>query len=279
MLSTASNSRRRHRLIIPLAACVATLGGLPAAAQEMAPHRAAYDVGLLDHGKRGEKSVGTYAYELKATCDSYIIYQRLRLEIDGGRATVVTEQQSQMTESRDGRKLEFEHRSIVGGKQSSLVKGEATLDDDGPGQSRFSEPAGQSIALPAGTQFPIAITRATVQHAKAGDGSFDALFFYGEKVKPPQAVNVLMGKVPKRLADLALPKNAGALIDGHARIYYRAGFFDAEAKAKGEQAAFEVSSLMLDNGVELYGTHEEGDGGGIEYRVTKLESLPRPHCN
>ena len=34
--------------------------------------------------------------------------------------------------------------------------------------------------------FPNAMTRATIQHAKAGDTGFDALFFFGEKVKPPQ---------------------------------------------------------------------------------------------
>jgi hypothetical protein len=261
---------------LAIAACIVAS---PLAAQEMASHRAAYDVNMLEHGKPDSNSIGTYAYELRASCDGYAINQLLRLEIDRGRASVVTEQQSQMTESRDGTKLTFDHRSMIGGKQAGAMKGEATLDSDGgTGQARFTEPAGQSIALPAGTMFPIAIARATVRHAKAGDGGFDALFFYGEKVKPPQAVNVLIGKVPKRLADLAPPKGADALLKGRDRIFYRGGFFEAEAKAKGEQAAFEMSSLILDNGIELWGTHEEGDGGGIEYHITRLESLPAPSC-
>ena len=108
--------------------------------------------------------------------------------------------------------------------------------------------------------------------------SFDALFFYGEKVKPPQAVNVLIGRVPKRLADLQIPAGAEGLVGGRSRIYYRGGFFDAQPKGQGEQAAFEMSSLVLDNGIELYGTHEEGEGG-IEYRITRLEALPKPNCN
>ena len=33
-----------------------------------------------------------------------------------------------------------------------------------------------------------------------------------------------------------------------------------------------MSSITLDNGIELYGTHEESDGG-IEYRITRLEAL------
>ena len=60
--------------------------------------------------------------------------------------------------------------------------------------------------------------------------------------------------------------------------YYRAGFFDAQADGKGQgEPAYEMSSVTLDNGVELYGTHEESDGG-IEYRITRLEPLPKPEC-
>lgn len=256
--------------------CVVVSGG--ASAQELQSHRAAYSVATLERGKPVGGTPGTYAYELRQTCDGFIVNQRLRLEIEGGRTPIVSEQQSQMTESRDGRKLHFEHRSTANGKQTSFVKGDATLDDDGRGQSRFSEPEGQSVALPAGTLFPVAVTRATLRHAKAGDGGFDGLFFFGEKVKPPQSVNMVIGKVPKRLADLPIPEGAAGMVNGRDRIYFRGGFFDTDPKEKGDVPAFEMSSLTLDNGIELYGTHEQGEGG-IEYRITRLESLPKPNCN
>src|SRR6478752_1254504 len=126
---------------------------LPAAAQELQPHRAAYAVNLLEKGKPGVGAPGTYAFEVKQTCDGYVISQRMRLEVDGGKGSVVSEQTSQMTESRDGRKLRFEHHSSMNGKQTSVMRGEASLDDDGRGQSLYSEPEGQSVALPAGTLF------------------------------------------------------------------------------------------------------------------------------
>ena len=112
------------------------------------------------------------------TCDGYVVNQRLRLEIAGARGTVVSEQQSQMTESRDGKKLRFEHRTTTDGRQTSLLKGEALLGDDGTGQARFTDPEGQTVALPAGTLFPVAIARETIRQAKAGESGFDALFFY-----------------------------------------------------------------------------------------------------
>jgi len=264
--------------VIPWALLAATTFAPLAVAQDMQPHRAVYAATMLEKGKPSGGSPGTYAFELKLTCDGYVMNQRMRLEIDGPRGSIVSEQQSQMTESRDGKKLHFEHRSTANGRLASQFRGEATLGDDGQGQARYSEPEGQSVALPAGTMFPMAMARATIRHAKAGDGSFDALFFFGEKVKPPQAVNVLIGRVPKRLADLQIPEGAESLVGGRTRIYYRGGFFDAQPKGQGEQAAFEMSSLMLDNGIELYGTHEEGEGG-IEYRISRLESLPKPNCN
>lgn len=249
---------------------------VPAAGQELAPHRAVYSVTTLEHGKPTVDAPGTYAYELKLTCDGYVVIQRLRLEVAGPRGMVVNEQQSQMTESRDGKKLRFEHLTTTGGRQVSLIKGEAMLGDDGSGQARFTEPEGQTVALPAGTLFPVAITRETIRQAKAGERGFDARFFFGDKVKAPQSVNVVIGKVPKRLKDVKIPEGAEQLADGRTRIYYRAGFFEAKSKGEGEPA-FEMSSITLDNGIELFGTHEESDGG-IEYRINRLEPLPKPEC-
>lgn len=261
-----------------LVAALAAAGwsAVPVSAQDFSPHRAVYSVTNIENGKPSAGTPGTYAYELKLTCEGYVIHQRLRLETPGQRAVVVSEQQTQMTESRDGKTLRFEHRSVSAGKQASLVRGEAVIGDDGTGQARFTEPAGQTVALPAGTLFPVAIARATVRAAKAGEHSFDALFFFGDKVKPPQQVNAVIGKVPKRLAGVKIPEGAEELVDGRSRIYYRAGFFDAGAKGQGAPA-FEMSSVTLDNGVELYGTHEQGESG-IEYRVTRLEALPKPEC-
>jgi hypothetical protein len=250
----------------------------PASAQEIAPHRAVYSVVTLERGKPSTGTPGTYAYELRLTCEGYAINQRLRLEVSGANGSVANEQQSQMTESLDGKRLRFEHRTTVSGRQSTVFKGEATLGDDGSGEARFAEPSGQTVALPARTMFPVAISRETIRQAKAGETGFDALFFFGDKVKPPQSVNTVIGKVPKRLVDVKIPDGAEALADGRGRIFYRAGFFEEPVKGQGQgEPAFEMSSIMLDNGIELYGTHEQGEGG-IEYRITHLEALPKPEC-
>jgi hypothetical protein len=272
------NARVHIRLLAPMASLAIVAAATPAAAQDFVPHRAVYAVSGLDRGKPGLGTSGTYAYELRLTCEGYVVNQRLRLESGVGRGAAASEQQSQMIESRDGRKLRFEHRTTAGGRPAGLVKGEALVGDDGKGEARFSDPEGQTVALPTSTLFPVAIARETIRQAKAGETGFDTQFFFGEKVKPPQSVNILIGKVPKRLAAVKIPEGAEALADGRARIYYRAGFFDAQANGKGQgEPAYEMSSVTLDNGIELYGTHEESDAA-IEYRITRLEALPKPEC-
>ena len=57
---------------------------LPAAAQELAPHRAAYQVFTLEQGKPTGASSGTYAYEFRQTCEGFVMNQRLQI----GRAHV-----------------------------------------------------------------------------------------------------------------------------------------------------------------------------------------------
>lgn len=250
----------------------------PAVAQEIQPHRAVYAISSLDRGKPGPDVSGTYAFELRLTCDGYAVNQRQRIDAGAGRAAAASEQQSQMTESRDGRKLRFEHRATTSGKQIGLYKGEALIGDDGKGEARFTEPEGQTVALSAGTLFPVAMARETIRQARSGETGFDAQFFFGDKVKPPKSVNIVIGKLPKRLADVRIPEGAEQLADGRTRIYYRAAFFDAQAEGKRQgEPTYEMSSITLDNAVELYSTYEDGDVA-IEFRITRLEALPKPEC-
>ena len=131
--------------LLPTAALLVATGLAPAMAQEFASHRAVYEVSALENGKPGSGLQGTYAYELRQTCDgAYVIHQRLRLEAAGQRGAV-TEQQTQMTESKDGRSLRFEHRSLAGGKQTSLGLAVASA---APASAAASESGGAALERP-----------------------------------------------------------------------------------------------------------------------------------
>src|SRR5947208_16128194 len=102
------------RLIRPVIAGMLAAGtlALPAAAQEMQPHRAVYVATVLEKGKPGGGPPGPYAFERKVPCDGYVMNQRMRLEIERTRGSGEMEQQREMTEGRNGRKLRIEPRSV-----------------------------------------------------------------------------------------------------------------------------------------------------------------------
>src|SRR3982750_2995266 len=137
-------------LVASLAA-VATAVALPTAAQELQPHRAIYTVSMLEKGKVGMGAPGHYAFEVKQTCDGYVIQQRMRLEVEGAKGSEVCGQTSQVTENRAGRRRKLKKPRTLNGKTTGNQKGVASLDDRGGGQSLFGEPEGQSVALPKGT--------------------------------------------------------------------------------------------------------------------------------
>ena len=52
--------------------------------------------------------------------------------------------------------------------------------------------------------------------------------------------------------DVKIPDGAEQLADGRTRLYYRAGFFEEGAEGKGQgEPAYEMSSVLLDNGIEI----------------------------
>ncbi len=179
---------------------------------------------------------GTYAFELKQTCVGCVINQRMRLEVEGGKGSVV--QRADLADCS---------RAGTGGNCTSSITAPPTAGRPAccvamrPSTPRSRPVVVQRAGGPVGcvaqgarcSQCPY---RATIQHAKAEDGGFDTLFFYGEKMKPPQSADVVVGRVPKRLADFKLPEGAEPLTANRARIYYRGAFFEADPKGQTGEA-------------------------------------------
>ena len=72
---------------------------------------------MLEKGKPGMGAPGTYAFELKQTCDGYVINQRMRLEVEGAKGSVVSEQTS--TDDREPRRPEAALRASQRGQRQA----------------------------------------------------------------------------------------------------------------------------------------------------------------
>jgi len=273
---------RRGSAVTAVALAVASLCAVvstSAQAQELVPHLAVYEVitGRAPAGVTPPEIQGTYVFRLQGECDGGMKFeQRLRFEAKAPAGQTTVDQTSTGSESADGKRYRFTHRTTVDNKTEPEVRGEVNPGSGEESEVRFSQPSGRSVTIPAHTLFPISILRRTVKAAQAGETGFEGRFFMGDKPEPPQAVSFLLGKPPRRVAELPPPQGDRGLIEGRERFYFRASFYEDDAKATGEPK-HELSSVTLDNGVEVWGTHEQGELR-LEYRLIRIESLPKPQC-
>jgi hypothetical protein len=269
----------RSRGVAIAAVVLAVLAaGASAKAQELVPHLAVYEVttGRAPAGVTPPEITGTYVFRLQAECDGGMKFeQRLRFEAMAPSGMTTIDQTSTGGESADGKRYRFTHRTTVDNKTEPEVRGEVDLGGEGA-QARYSQPAGRTVNIPGDTMFPISILRRAVKAARDAEAGFEGRFFMGDKPEPPQAVSVLLGKPPRRVAEMAPPQGERGLIEGRDRFYFRASFYEDQAKSNGEPR-HELSSVTLDNGVEVWGTHEQGELR-LEYRLIRIESQPKPQC-
>lgn len=219
----------------------------PAAAAELASHRADYTIRLdaarpggLFLAVRGRMSMG-----LEKTCDGWIITQDLSMELETAGGEVV-EQRLRFAawESLGGETYRFISRSVVNGVRDEL-QGRARIGvAGGPGQAVYDLPEKRTITLPKGTMFPISHTAWLIDRARAGDRQAPRILFDGIDDQGPQEVTTFIGPPIASPGDAG--KVAGPLVEGPGWTM-RAAFYPLGSLASAPD--FEVEVLQLDNGV------------------------------
>lgn len=269
---------RRRQPWLTRAAAVLVIAGGQAQAQTLVPHLAVYEVvtGRAPAGVTPPEITGTYVFRLQDECGGGMKFeQRLRFEARGAGGATVVDQTTTGWEADDGKRYRFTHKNAVDSTAQPEMRGEAELGD-GEGEAKFSRPVGRVVPLPAGTLFPISILRRAIKAAADGESGFEGKFFMGDKPEAPQTVAALLGKPPRRVLELPPPQGDRALVSGRQQFYFRVAFYDDKPNAAGEPR-HEMSSVTLDNGVEIWGTHEQGELR-LEYRLTRIERVPPPRC-
>ncbi|TFF25248.1 DUF1849 family protein [Jiella endophytica] len=155
----------------------------PAAAAEavtLAPHRASYDVGLVDSSDNllGVDGRIAVAMEQPGGCQSYGIDYRFVARFLKEQDIVVTDQQIRLTESRDGRHLDFNAESFVDSLPDSTTSGKATTDGKKTVVA-YEEPEARDVTLPQSV-FPLHHTKQIIEAAKAGVPIIESPVFQGD---------------------------------------------------------------------------------------------------
>ncbi|MCQ8240134.1 cell envelope integrity EipB family protein [Rhizosaccharibacter radicis] len=178
---------------VAIALTTAAAGAAPAtmvAAQpptSIAAHKASYDL-TLDQVTGGSTvaASGSMTFQVTDVCTGWATTQQLHLQVvtrEGQSTDMVSDYAT--LESKDGHHLTFDMRERTNGQVTQQVRGEASTGADGRGSIRFTLPARSTMALPAGTLFPMAHTEAIIRAAMEGKKSIDPVLFDGTSADGP----------------------------------------------------------------------------------------------
>ncbi|MEJ1976125.1 MAG: cell envelope integrity EipB family protein [Acetobacteraceae bacterium] len=148
----------------------------------LAAHQATYTLSL-DSVRGGDVTgvSGKMAYEVTDACDGWAVRQRLQMTLanrDGQDVNMVSDYLT--WESKDGTKLRFHMKQTTDTAVTEQVEGDASLTaPGGPGEIHYTMPHDKTMALPAGTLFPMAHTAMIIAAAEAGKKFLTAPLFDG----------------------------------------------------------------------------------------------------
>ena len=263
---------RLRRFAVPAAMLLALLASppAPAAAADLAAHRALYKLTL--QSARGDITAasGTMTYEVLDACDGWAVRQRLAMTLtdrDGQDVQMLSDYTT--WESKDGLKLRFRMRETTDQSVTSDIAGDASLDKTGgTGSAHYTTPADTTKPLPAGTLFPMAHTAAILKAALVGKKILALPLFDGTGPDGAQDTSVVIASwsPPEEGKWPALAK----LPSGRVRV----AFFDREAGT--QQPDYEVGMRYWDNGVADDLSMDFGDFV-MTGKLSEL-TVPKPGC-
>ncbi|NKC31815.1 DUF1849 family protein [Roseomonas sp. BU-1] len=214
----------------------------------MASHRAAYRLDLGEARNSGIGAVrGAMVFDIADACEGWATRQRMTMTVtDREGQEIETVSDYATYEAKDNSSLRFSLTQSTQGAVSQRVSGEASLQPDGSGTVRFSEPAGQEETLPPGTLLPMRHTVLAVEAARAGRRILAAPLFDGTTDEGAQDTTTVVTAWTAGAPNPRFP-----LLDGQAAGQMRIAFFERGAAASGgaSQPEYEVGLRYFDNGV------------------------------
>ena len=258
-------------------AALAVAAGSIAAAPQIVPNRATYEVSLahaVPGGVIGAR--GRTVIEVSDTCDGWRTVERFLLDTSDGDGQV-SRSDFVITawEDKTGRAMHFEVTDMSDGTIDERNKGRAELAADG-GTVTLTAPVASSFALPAGTVFPMAQTLEILHAAEAGKTGLSGPVFQGGDATSLYYSTATIGKLVG-LADPGreAPDGAADLLSGVAAWPVVMGYYPTGKD--GLSPDYEVATRLYANGIAGTMTLIYSDFT-LTAKLTKLERLPPPKC-
>jgi hypothetical protein len=255
--------------------------GQEAAPVKLVPHRAVYDLSLVQSG--GSRSLdsanGRIAFDFGGdACAGYTLKYRQVTVLDSAESGSKTlDVRSATFESADGKTIRFKTDSSMEGASSDNVDGSADVRD-GTLAIRLTGPKRETISVPAQPVFPTEHMKRLIEAARSGqhtfavkvfDGSdngkkvYDTLALIGYRIEPGQGANLEPAAAGN--ADLAKLARWPMTIS-----YYAAGVED-------RTPVYAISFELYENGVSRALKLDYGDFA-LKGELASLEVMPYSEC-
>lgn len=225
--------------------------GDPALAAGLVPHKALYDIKLVET-RSGSQIVnirGNMLYEWQTSCEqAWTSKHRFDLiyEYADGPAMRVTSDFSTY-ENFNGEEMSFTSERKREGSIIEQLRGQATLNKDADGIARYSIPQNLEQDIPQGAVFPMGHTLGLLEHIKNNQTFYNATMFDGSDADGPVNINAFIGKSLGSIKNTQQSKAIDqTLLDADARNIQLAFF---PLKSAEETAEYEMSVVFHENGV------------------------------
>ncbi len=239
------------RLLRLGALLLAGLGGAagPAAAADLAPHRAFYK-GTLEVNRGGTgggamAASGSMATSLERACDGWITSAQSIVDatLENGQ---VARQDLRFAswESLDGAAYRFTSRQRVGEVELGFKGSARAGGPAGRGEVEYTQPAKKTIPLPPATVFPTAYLISLIAKAEAGARQEEGMMFEGAGGTGPQRAAAFIGAKHPPAADAAARLGPLAARPGWRM---QIGYYEPDSRSPSPD--YEIEVLQLDNGV------------------------------
>lgn len=269
-----------------LAGLVSSLFPLAASAgaDGLAPHRAVYDISLVDArpGAGISELTGRMAYELTGSaCAGYAQKMRFVTRTTNQEGeTSVTDMRTSSWEDASGTRFRFENSQYRDQTRVEQTAGEAVRRHNSKEiRVELTQPKKRVIKLPVDTMFPIQHSSKLLEMARSGQTVLMTdLFDASEKGEKTYSTSAYIGARHAPGYNRKLPPVPnGEILDGLAAWPIALGYYEKGTEQEDAVPVYELSFLYFENGVSRRLLIDYGSFS-IRGELRKLEMLEPTPC-
>ncbi len=271
-------------------AAIAGCFGLPmvfiaetVSATTLVPHRAVYDMSLLEakDGSGISSLSGLMVYEFTGSaCEGYSVSFRFVTEFqDTAGGARVTDLRASSFEDPKALSFQFLSKTFINQKLVENTRGKAQRNSDAS-KVELEEPETRELSIARETMFPTEHLHKIIESAQAGNNFVTADVFDGSETGDKvYATTAVIGAVRTEAVPTTDEPGAPASSVKNADVWpVSIAYFDSSEESSGEQTpVYQLGFLLYENGISRKITMDYGDFA-LSGKLRQLEIHEDPGC-